>query len=860
MRLLKQIIILSALFPFVVYGQGPAETLQSLAEKFAAPSDEYRPHVWWHWMGSNFTKEGITKDLEAMKEAGIGGAAIFNLTSSVQHSKYPIGNNPTPEQTYRGEAYWEAMRHTMSEARRLGLQMGLHGAPGYATTGNVWITEERGMQILVRSKTVVADGRNIEQTLAKPELPFYRGHEAQYDSIAETPVRATFYRDVAVIAVPEKPDVAIHEVIDVSSRMNVDGLLKWQAPAGVWNIYRIGHAPTMAYPHPVPDDIIGKALEVDKMSREHNTYYWKHLLEPLKEHIGEFFGNTFTYVWVDSYESGEQNWTEHFRDEFIRIKGYDPVPWYALQQYLADDSGQSAAAALIFRRGFPFNNKVDRKDINIFVRDYADVIKLLFMEGWQTGRDMLHQYGLKFYWEPYYGPTDVSEGTRMADVPVDEFWTHEHQVRHPKVIPDAAAASGKRLVPAEALTGRPLYSKYAEDPAFMKHSTDGAFATGVNLFFLNCWVHQPFDDKYQPGMSFGWWGSHFDRHQTWHRPGKAFFVYLARCQMLLQQGNYRSSNDGVLQRTTPEAELFFVINPAGDRAERTFAFPVRNSVPELWNPYTGTLCRTSRWQVRGDSTYLDLTLEKDGSMFVVFPFRRGNYPLLPEIEILNETVIPVTGAWTVAFRPKLDKPFSRKLPSLIDFGKQQDAALKYFSGTAKYERKIRINAGDLDENRRILLDLGELHDIAELEVNGHNAGVLWSPPYETDITPYLTAGENSLSISITNNWANLLIGDEQRPADFEWGNDRGDEGRALKAFPDWFVKNQPRPSGRKAFTVWYYFRKDSPLYPAGLIGPVRIVKQEIRRTPFLVTCHTAHRTRTSEGIVYPATRVSDTLP
>ncbi|MDR1859344.1 MAG: hypothetical protein LBR06_00285, partial [Bacteroidales bacterium] len=47
------------------------ETLQSLSEKFAAPSDDYRPHVWWHWLGSNFRKEGITKDLEAMKESGI---------------------------------------------------------------------------------------------------------------------------------------------------------------------------------------------------------------------------------------------------------------------------------------------------------------------------------------------------------------------------------------------------------------------------------------------------------------------------------------------------------------------------------------------------------------------------------------------------------------------------------------------------------------------------------------------------------------------------------------------------------------------------------------------------------------------
>ena len=49
------------------------KTLKELAFMFQNPPLQYRPYVWWHWMGSNFSKEGITKDLEAMKDAGIGG-------------------------------------------------------------------------------------------------------------------------------------------------------------------------------------------------------------------------------------------------------------------------------------------------------------------------------------------------------------------------------------------------------------------------------------------------------------------------------------------------------------------------------------------------------------------------------------------------------------------------------------------------------------------------------------------------------------------------------------------------------------------------------------------------------------------
>ena len=50
-------------------------TLDQLADWFEAPPMAYRPYVWWHWMGSNFSKEGITKDLEAMKEAGVPAVA-----------------------------------------------------------------------------------------------------------------------------------------------------------------------------------------------------------------------------------------------------------------------------------------------------------------------------------------------------------------------------------------------------------------------------------------------------------------------------------------------------------------------------------------------------------------------------------------------------------------------------------------------------------------------------------------------------------------------------------------------------------------------------------------------------------------
>jgi len=104
---------------------------------------------------------------------------------------------------------------------------------------------------------------------------------------------------------------------------------------------------------------------------------------------------------------------------------------------------------------------------------------------------------------------------------------------------------------------------------------------------------------------------------------------------------------------------------------------------------------------------------------------------------------------------------------------------------------------------------------------------MWYAPYKKDITEALKVGDNTLTIAVTNNWANRLIGDEQEPEDIVFGKERvmknENVGRPLKEYPDWFIKNQPRPSqGRKAFTNWYYYKKESPLQPAGLVGPVKL--------------------------------------
>ncbi len=934
-----------------------AQTDDLLASSFREPRVQSKPYVWWHWMGPNFSKAGITKDLEAMRDMGIGGATIFNIASAVQETHQPILNNPWPNQTYRSEAYWEAIRFAAEEAKRLGLEIGLHNTAGYSTTGGPWVTEDRAMQKLVWSKTGTKGGK-LKLQLAKPVLPVFEGW-------GSTKQRAVFYKDIAVLAVPASSNITTKNIVDLSSSMDSAGLIRFKLPKGDWIIYRVGHAPTMANPHPLPDDIIGKSLEVDKMSAEQNTFHWKTVLDPLKEKLGTNLGNSFKHLLIDSYEADMQNWTPKFREEFRKRKGYDPLPWI-----------------LSFEKDIVINNKEESTRFNY---DFNDVVNQLFFEnGWEVGKKMMKENKLDLQFEPYWGPFNVYQGAALADLPMGEFWTHKvGMLTH---VPAGGRTAGKTIIGAEAFTGWPENSQYTEDPAFLKPTATWAFSSGINRLILHTWVHQPFDDNYQPGMSMGWWGTHFGRHQTWAEPGKAFFKYLARTQTLLQYGEqtaayiclekqdkdesdiisiqdflrqeirvvngklviasgrtypfivlpdtnrilpevlaklktlvdagativgprptssyslqnypacdqeikkladqiwsgkniYRTVDEALsafnitpdviiesadsaqyikaIHRTGTQGEVYFIANLFSNPQQVSLSFKQSGLQPEIWNAEEGSIGNAPVWNDENGRTYLTLKLEDHQSKFVVFRNKPDGaaHPISVSGKVETEgmnitadkaisvTIVysdggkktiniaaplnqPLAGPWEVDFQPKLDDPFKAVFSSLTDFSKHTDPRIRYFAGTATYTSAFTLDS--MHRGRQYILDLGTLNDIVSVRLNSKSLGVDWYPPYQMDISSALQPGKNEIEISVTTNWANRLIGDEKEPADFEWGADREKFGRAMKAFPDWFINKQPRPSkGRKAFVLWYYYRPDSELKPAGMVGPVNITARDI---------------------------------
>ena len=327
-------------------------------------------------------------------------------------------------------------------------------------------------------------------------------------------------------------------------------------------------------------------------------------------------------------------------------------------------------------------------------------------------------------------------------------------------------------------------------------------------------------------MTMGQWGTHFGRTQTWWDMGSAWLGYLGRCQALLQWGGRAPggfSAEGLavksIHRTNNDAHVFFAAH-AGSGGQALCTFAVDGMQPELWDPVRGTMRNLTDFRQDDGETTVPLEFAPAQSWLVVFRKKavqpkelRANFPeLKPAAEI--------AGPWEVRFDPKWGGPERTTFNQLDDWTKRPERGIRHYSGTATYRKTF-------DASGETYLDLGQVKCIARVRLNGRDLGVVWTAPWGVSVPPGLLRERgNVLEIEVANVWANRLIGDEQETPDCEWQPGHLGHGGYLKRFPDWFVKNQPRPSkGRYCFSTWNYFTKDSPLVSSGLLGPVRLMSE-----------------------------------
>ena len=243
------------------------------------------------------------------------------------------------------------------------------------------------------------------------------------------------------------------------------------------------------------------------------------------------------------------------------------------------------------------------------------------------------------------------------------------------------------------------------------------------------------------------------------------------------------------QRQDGDAEIYFVANwrEAAHRADCVFR--VVGKQPELWNPVTGGIAPCAVYTCKDGVTRLALQLPPNGSTFVVFrkPGVGGAEKIAEEKAVVSSEV---TGPWHIQFSPARTNvpPFEITASKLFLWNESAEGRLKSFAGTAIYQTTFVFNPKSEIPHPKLSLDLGEIHDLAEVFVNGKSVGVVWTPPFQVDVAPVLRAGTNALEIHVVNTWHNWRVAMRFVPLQHPWAA----RGLAL------------------------------PLMPGGLLGPVTL--------------------------------------
>ncbi len=478
-------------------------------EAFADPPLQARPGCFWDWLNGAITKDQITRDLEAMKRAGMRGGEIWDVAAYAD----PDGRVPAGP-AFLGPESTRLIVHAIREADRLGLEIGLVASSGW-NAGGSWIPPEHAGKGLYHSLTRVAGPGLFHQGLPLPELPKLCPRDERG--------RPIYLSEVAVLALPYDETKTIADrgrILDLTDKIGPEARLRWDVPAGDWTILRFvcaNHGQQLIVPSPKSGGPM-----IDFFEPAATEFHLRHIVSAILKDLGRtsFQGTSFKTMEFDSMElDGFTPWNASMAAEFQRRAGYSAV------RFLPVLAGWTLS---------------DRETQERFLYDWRKTVSDRLIEShYVTGRRFLSSYGVNLIAEaggpgpPIWdsNPVDGIKALGAVDIPRGEFWIRHRGIFLVKEIASAAHVYDKRLVDAESFT---TWRRWVDGPLNHKAIADRALGEGLNSFSLHTFASSP-PEAGLPGWVYHA-GTDINPAVPWWPMASGLMDYLARCSYMLRQG------------------------------------------------------------------------------------------------------------------------------------------------------------------------------------------------------------------------------------------------------------------------------------------------------------------------------------
>ena len=511
----------------------------SLEEGFRDPPPISRAQCWWQCLGSAWTKEEITREIEEFKVKGMGGVTIKDTLPMPRDAK----TEHIKDVPYMSPEWLDLFAHVVAECGRLGLICRSRLGSGW-NEGGPWVTPEMSSQELafVQSKPIVGPSK-------------YTG---PIPSAGELPANKDLAAGEAFVVAVRQGEV---QRIDLTAHVGADRRLAWDVPEGTWTLVSCYSEPSRV--GNVSTSKAGAGRHHDHLSTAAADLHLENVAGKMLARLRTFDNTAFDGFNSDSWELGTPTWTPGFRHAFFKRCGYDPAPFLPVLRSVQWKTKNHVHGSAELAKGL-------RDEDLRFLYDFRTTVSDLIVEKFYRHVSRWcqeHHVVLEAQaGGPMYVPRDPIQAHGVVDIPMGEFWGSGWDCV--KLATSAAHAYGRRLASLESLTNTtmgPQKNHISTPPAEMKQRIDNAFILGGNYLTMAVVEYSPAE----AGLP-GWvhnCGPHLNHCQTWWPLARAFYDYLGRCCFLLQSG--RPVAQVAIYHTFRTAEDFRWLEPG----ERLTSFP-----------------------------------------------------------------------------------------------------------------------------------------------------------------------------------------------------------------------------------------------------------------------------------------------
>jgi len=534
---------------------------EKLKAGFLNPSASAKPKVYWWCLNGNIDTARAKQELLAMKDAGIGGFDLFEIGVPNEDTMIPGGP------AFLSDESLELIKYVVNEAGKLDLSVGLNLASSW-NAGGSWIKPEHGGKSLYFSETPIKGNSEVQKInvpfplVSFPKESLIGGTDQPMVPFRENG-KPVYYEEVAVLAIPtdiEKNALDTTQIINVTRFLDSDkDELNWDAPSGVWKIYRYicsNSGQQLVLPSP-----LSAGLTVDHFDSAAVRTHLMHIINRLELVLGDFRDTALKSFYLASYEARGFVWTSTLASKFKQVNGYD------IAKFIPS----------LFDPGL-FSAKATKKVQTDFKKTLSE---LIINNLYKNAQEVCNSYGLKINCEAggpgyplYNGPAEPLKALGALDIPRGEFWINhsryyqdrEDSIDILRVVKEVAAASHiyeKRIVEEEAFTS---FQHWQEGPFDIKPQGDRAFCEGMNRVVFHGFSHNIRGSGF-PGYVYHA-GTHINDKRVWWPKIKPFINYLARLSSVFQGTDFVADvlwyyGDKIPNSATPK-NTHFSVGPGYD--------------------------------------------------------------------------------------------------------------------------------------------------------------------------------------------------------------------------------------------------------------------------------------------------------